>query len=238
MIHPVIKRILCVVFALAVFTGILTISIGLPIYIRPFYYAQIEPMDIPAYSGFSLQEIRQAYDAVLDYLTIPGREFSTGPLAHSASGKAHFVDCKVLFDLNATVLVISCLCLGILLILRRKFGPYRLGKRSAAFYGALAAIVIPVVVGGLAATNFDKAFVIFHTIFFPGKENWVFDYTVDPIILILPQDFFMHCAILIGDSILCLSLSVILAELFAFAKRQYKQPPSVNIIKKRKECTQ
>lgn len=222
MIHPILKRSLCVIFALAVFAAIITISIGLPIYIRPFYYAHIEALDLPEHSGFTAEQIKAAYNEVLDYLTIPGQEFGTGSLAYSQEGKAHFEDCKLLFDLNATVLVISGLCLVILLVLRRKIGPYRLGKRSAAFYGALAAIVIPVVVGGLAATNFDKAFVVFHTIFFPGKDNWIFDYRTDEIILVLPQDFFMHCAILIGAGVLCLSLAVLIGE-FVSAKHRKKQ---------------
>lgn len=227
MIHPILKRILCVIFALAVFAVIITVSIGLPIYIRPFYYAHIEALDLPTYSGFSADQIRQAYDEVLDYLTIPGREFGTGTLAYSQEGKSHFEDCKVLFDLNATVLVISSLCLLNLLILRRKIGPYRLGKRSAAFYGALAAIVIPIVVGGLAAANFDKAFVVFHTIFFPGKDNWIFDYRTDQIILVLPQDFFMHCAILIGAGVLCLSLAVLMAELVRSRKGKKQFSPQI-----------
>lgn len=223
MCHPILKRILCLVFALAVFVFIITASIGLPIYIRPFYYAHIEAMDLPGYSGFSQAQIRQAYDQVLDYLTIPGKDFGTGELAYSPEGKAHFEDCKALFDLNAVALLISSICLVVLLVLRRKCGPYRLGKRSAAFYGSLAAIVIPVVVGGLAATNFDRAFVIFHSLFFPGKDNWIFDYRTDQIILVLPQDFFMHCAILIGAGILGMSLAVLIGEWIVALRHKHKE---------------
>ena len=98
----------CVVFFL------LTAAIGLPIYIRPFYYAHIEAFDLARVSGYSEEEIREAYDEVLDYLTLPGKEFSTGVLPHSAEGKAHFEDCKVLFDLNASILIGSGLVLAVL----------------------------------------------------------------------------------------------------------------------------
>jgi integral membrane protein (TIGR01906 family) len=61
------------------------------------------------------------------------------------------------------------------------------------------------VVGSLAAVDFDRAFVIFHKIFFPGKSNWLFDYDADQIIRVLPQDFFMNCAILIGAGLILFS---------------------------------
>lgn len=206
------SRFLSAVFALALILCILTVSIGLPIYIRPFYYAHIEPMGLPEYSGYSAETIREAYDAVLDYLTLPGREFSTGVLPHSEEGAAHFADCKVLFDLNRNILLLSAAVLLVLGILRKagKTGPYRLVNRSAAWWAALLALILPIVVGALAATDFDRAFVIFHKIFFPGKSNWLFDWRTDPIILVLPQDFFMHCALLIGGGLLTISLGILI----------------------------
>lgn len=206
------SRIISVVFAVALFLLILTVSIGLPIYLRPFYYAHIEAMGLPEYTGLTAGQIREAYDAVLDYLTLPGREFSAGILPFSAEGEAHFVDCKVLFDLNRNILLLSAAVLAVLGILRKtgKAGPYRLGNRSAAFWAALLALVAPVVIGGLAAIDFDQAFVIFHKIFFPGKSNWLFDWRTDPVILILPQDFFMHCAMLIGVGLLTISLGILI----------------------------
>ena len=86
---------------------IITFSIGLPIYFRPFYYAQIDILDIEAYSGADYETIKEAYDELLDYLTVPGKEFSTGDFKYSENGKSHFVDCKVLFDLNAYAFLIS-----------------------------------------------------------------------------------------------------------------------------------
>lgn len=214
------SRALSALFALALFFLILTLSIALPIYIRPFYYAHIDAMDLPEISGYTRAEIVEAYDDVLDYLTIPGREFGTGVMAHSEEGAAHFADCKVLFDLNAAVLLASAAVVLALLILRKtgKTGPFRLGKRSAAFWSGLCAIVLPVVIGGLAALDFDRAFVIFHSIFFPGKDNWLFDPHTDEIIQVLPQDFFMHCAILIAVGVLTLSGGILVWEFVSAGK--------------------
>lgn len=204
------NRMLSILFALALVLFLITAAISLPIYCRGFYYAHIEPMGIPEQTGFTPAQIREAYDQVLDYLTA-GKPFGTGVFPHSAEGAAHFADCKVLFDLNAYVLLLSGGVLLVLLLLRKlgKTGPYRLGSRSAAFWAAIFALVLPLVLGGLAALNFDRAFVIFHRVFFPGKTNWVFSWQTDGIIAALPQDFFMHCAMLIGGGLLLFSVLVL-----------------------------
>ncbi len=203
------NRLLSVVFALALVLFVLTVSIGLPIYIRPFYYAHIAPMGLPEYTGLTAAQLREAYDGILDYLTLPNRPFSCGVLPFSEEGEAHFADCRVLFDLNRNVLLGSGLVLVILLILKKKFGPYRLGRHSAAWWAGLLALIAPLVIGGLAAVDFDRAFVIFHQIFFPGKDNWLFDWRTDPIILALPQEFFRNCAILIGGGLVVFSLCLL-----------------------------
>lgn len=198
-----LKRVISAIFAVALVFLVLTVSIGLPIYLRPFYYAHIDALKLDVYSGFTKDQIRTAYDQVLDYLTLPGKPFGTGEIAHSQEGAAHFADCKVLFDLNAWVLVGSALVvLGILLVRKRCKLP---SLRPAAFWAGVSALTLPIVVGTLAAMDFDRAFVIFHQIFFPGKDNWIFNYYTDPIIQVLPQTFFMNCAILIGVGLLLLS---------------------------------
>ena len=206
------KRLLSVLCMICVCLFLLTVSIGLPIYIRPFYYAHIGAYDLEGLSGYSEAQIREAYDEVLDYLTLPGREFGTGELPHSPEGKAHFEDCKVLFDLNASILIGSAAVLILLFLLRKKCGSYRLGKHSAPFWAAVLSLTAPMIIGALAALNFDRAFVVFHSIFFPGKTNWVFDWYRDPIIRVLPQDFFRNCAILIGVGLVAMAVGILVWE--------------------------
>ena len=206
------NKLLSVLCAVSVFLFLLTVSIGLPIYIRPFYYAHIGACDLEAVSGYSEAEIREAYDEVLDYLTLPGREFGTGVMPISHEAEHHFADCKVLFDLNAVVLVGSALVLAVLFFMRKKWGPYRLGKNSAPFWAAVLSLTAPIVIGALAALDFDRAFVIFHSIFFPGKTNWVFDWYTDQIIRVLPQAFFMNCAIFIGVGLITMAMGILVWE--------------------------
>lgn len=56
-----------IVMSIAVALAILTGSIAVPIIIRPFYYAQIDPLGLEQSSGLSREEIIEAYDEVLDY---------------------------------------------------------------------------------------------------------------------------------------------------------------------------
>lgn len=205
-------KLLAVLCAVCIFFFLLTASIGLPIYFRPFYYAHIDALELPEISGFTAEEIREGYDQVLDYLTLPGKAFGTGVMAYSEEGKAHFADCKVLFDLNAAILAGSALVLIVLFAVRKRFGPYRLGKHSAAFWAAVLALIAPIVIGCLAALDFNRAFVIFHSIFFPGKTNWVFGWNSDQIIRVLPQAFFMDCAILIGVGLVTMSVGILIWE--------------------------
>ena len=58
-------------------------------------------------------------------------------------------------------------------------------------------LVLAALLGVVLATDFSNAFVTFHHLFFPGKDNWLFNPNTDPIIFILPQVFFRNCALLI-----------------------------------------
>lgn len=207
------NNLLTALFGLSVALLVITFSIGLPIYLRPFYYMQIEPLGIPERTGYDYETVKESYDELLDYLTIPGNEFSTGAFAHSEAGKSHFEDCKLLFDLNASVLIISLACVIVLKILqkRRLFTMARPFGYGVGLTVGVAMLATFTLLGLLVASDFNLAFTVFHTIFFPGKDNWIFDYRVDPIIGAMPQAFFMNCAILIVSSIIVLTLALIVS---------------------------
>ena len=186
-----------VVLTAAVILLILSASIAAPILCRPFYYAHITAMDLPERTGYTAEEIRAAYDEMLDFC-VYGSEFGTGVLPWSEEGKAHFADCAVLFRLDFTVLAVSGAVLLVCLVLyRRGLRPAKLLGRGPLFWSGSIPIVVFAVIAALAAMDFDRAFVVFHKLFFPGKDNWIFDAETDAIINVLPEAFFRNCAILI-----------------------------------------
>ena len=175
-----------IVMSIAVALAILTGSIALPIIIRPFYYAQIDPLELERSSGLSREEIIEAYDEVLDYCIGASDEFSAGVLPFSESGSAHFADCRSLFILDLWLFFGSMAAIALLKLYRRRHEIPRLRGHGAAFWGAAGIGVVLLVIGAAAATNFDHAFTVFHSLFFPGNDNWIFDPAQDPIITLMP----------------------------------------------------
>ena len=205
------NKLLSLIFVIAIVVLTITVSISLPIYIRPFYYAHVDMLDMPGYWEVDRDLIIEAYDEVLDFLTIDGREFGAGFLPYSEEGKGHFEDCKVLFDLNKNALIIS-FGVVVLLLIMNKLRIIKLARPFGCPLSMLAGIGTLLLFATLAlvvAQDFSAAFTVFHKIFFPGKDNWLFNPYEDPIILFMPQEFFRNCAILICSSILLISVVLI-----------------------------
>lgn len=187
-----------VILIFAMLTFIIALAFALPIWFRPFYYMQIKPLNIEEKSGFTYSQIINAYNQVLNYLNF-GTEFGVGDLKYSESGKSHFEDCKILFDLDTWGLIISAVILIVWVLLARfaNFRPKKLLGFDYSFYTGIIGAVIPPVVGIAMLVDFDKTFALFHAFFFPGKTNWYFDWYQDEVIRILPAEFFMNCGILV-----------------------------------------
>ena len=192
------SKILCASLSVLTALALLTAAIAAPILCRPFYYAHIGPMKLEERTGLTGDEIKTAFNEMLDYC-LGAEEFSTGVLKWSESGKSHFTYVRALFLLDLRVLAVSLLLLAALALIawRTRIRPARLLGRGFGFWAGAGLGAVFLLVGALAALDFDRAFVVFHALFFPGKDNWLFDPSADQIINILPQDFFRNCAILI-----------------------------------------
>ena len=209
------NKIFSAVFGIAVLFFILSFSIALPIYCRFFYYAQINALNLPEQTGFSFNQIKSAFDQMMNYLTLPNQPFSTGVFKFDSEGASHFKDCKVLFDINLIALLLSSAVIIATFILtkKKKVELYRPFNISVSFISASAILVIFLIIGVIVAIDFSSAFTVFHHIFFAGKDNWLFDPNQMEVIRILPEQFFLNCAILIGLSIFILCLTIIIYQL-------------------------
>ena len=208
---------LSVVLALLV----LSFSISVPILCRPFYYVQIDALHLPERTGWSAEVIREAYDQVLDFCVF-GAPFGTGELAWSESGRSHFADVRGLFLLDFAVLGVTAAAALALLLLHRARGVnfHRFAGRGPAFWAGAGTAGVVLVVAGLAALDFDRAFTVFHAIFFPGKDNWIFNPATDQIILVMPEVFFRNCALLIGGVLLACCAGLVLWDVLARRRRK------------------
>lgn len=219
----VLNHSLTIVLILSLLILMITFSIGLPIYFRPFYYLHIKALNMTEITKWSYFTIKNAYDEVLDFLVL-NKPFGTGELRYSSEGKAHFEDCKILFDLNFYCLLGSFIISTLILVLNKlkKIEIKRYFDFHPVFYSSIVAIIIPLVLGVLAAIDFDRAFEVFHTIFFPGKDNWLFNPSTDQIIRVMPQEFFRNCAILIGASLLIITITSITVQIVNKVKKSKK----------------
>lgn len=211
--------VLTVAFALLVLTGAIATVLLLS---RPFYAIHLKVLNLSEGTPWTEDEILCAFDEMISFCLL-GTPFGTGVLRWSESGKSHFADCAKLFRLDFAVLSVSLLILIMCLILRKKnIVPARPLGRGCTFWGGILLSVSFAVIAILAASDFDAAFVIFHKIFFPGKENWLFDYNTDEIIRVLPQVFFRNCAIAIVALILLGCTALIVYDFLHYRKKKNK----------------
>jgi len=129
--------------------------------------------------------IMKNYVQMMDYLINPFNwQFHLSDFVSSAAGRLHFQDCKKLFLLNFAVFIITG---GIV----AKFHKVRAHFNKMFFWIGIGGIVLVV----LMLFNFDQFFVIFHEVLFRNSD-WLFDPNKDPVINILPEDFFTQCFVL------------------------------------------
>ncbi len=176
--------------AIIMMCAIISLSVVIILNFRPLYYLDMKTMDIPGQSGFSAEEIKENYDALIDYNSM----FFTGELEfpslpQSESGRVHFEEVKEIFVFFQKAAIVTVLLSVVGMVLLRRERPKWYLK-----YAGILTVVLPVVVGAAIAVNWDRVFVLFHELMF-HNDYWLFDEATDPVILMLPDAFFMHCAL-------------------------------------------
>lgn len=178
--------------ALVLTLTIISVSVVITLAFRPLYYLDIKALDIPGQSGYTKEEIRENYDVLIDYNLSLGKEKLEFPsLAMSEPGRIHFEEVKVIFNLFEYLALGGVILSGL--------GIAFCDRRKQFLYLKLAsilAVALPAVLGLFVALNWDWAFVTFHHLAF-DNDYWLFDPLTDPVITILPDTFFLHCALMI-----------------------------------------
>jgi integral membrane protein (TIGR01906 family) len=179
---------------------IISASITITLNFRPLYYHDISALKIEETSGFSKNIIKKNYDNLIDYnqFFYSGRLKLTMPM--SEEGQIHFADVKKIFD-TVEILCIITLILSVFLIKKQ------ITQHDFEFLklSSIITILLPSIAGIFTAVNWESTFIMFHKIMF-RNDYWLFDEATDPVITILPDDFFLHCAIMIIVLILISSL--------------------------------
>ncbi len=211
------KFLLKTFFILSFTFSFIILSVYFTLLFKPLYYTDINVLNIEASTNINKEDLKANYDYLITYLTNnKTEEFNLPTLPSSDHGKIHFKEVKVIFDKLKVMLVFSVLIsmLGIFINKRKKKIKYLLTS-------SIVLIVLPITLLIPFLINFDRSFTIFHEIFF-NNDYWLFDPSTDPIITILPQDFFFHCSLLIIFCIIIISMT--LRHIY---KSQYKKQHSL-----------
>ena len=184
---------------------IICFSILFSLSFKGLYYFEIDHLSIAKTSNINEEVIKKNYDILIEYLTNSKiSKLELLDFAMSREGEIHFVDVKNIFMFIKKMMW----ALGLYSLIGIGFN---ISKKQYSFlkHTALMTIAMPVTILSIAMLNFDKAFIIFHKIAFTN-DYWIFDPALDPIINILPQEFFLHSFLLIIGIVLMISLILII----------------------------
>ena len=173
---------------------LLSLSILLTIYLAwIFYPLEIQWLNLTDRVYLKTETIQYNFHILMNYLTNPFYQVLQMPdFRSSEAGLHHFAVVKNLFHL---VQFLALLTLPIFYYFVKKI--VKKGFLSIFRKSLLLLVFLPLLIGLVGVLiGFDQFFTLFHQILFVGDDTWLFDPSKDPVILILPETFFLHAFLL------------------------------------------
>lgn len=198
------SKILKFIISLSISLFIITSIVIFTVKCKTLYYFDIDYLNIPKLSNMTKEDIKLNYDYLIEYNT-SNREldFKLPTLKSSTEGEIHFEEVREIFQniklINLITGIISII--GIFICIKKK-------NIKILKHIGMALISIPLFLMIPIIMNFEVSFKIFHEILF-DNDYWIFDPSIDPVINILPAEFFLHAGILILSLILIFSIMCI-----------------------------
>jgi len=173
---------------------LLAAAILLTIYLAwLFYPLEISYFALPDKVYLKAETIQYNFNILMNYLTNPfSQKLAMPDFRSSAAGLYHFQAVKYLFHLAQAIFLVTlpALIFFIKKVVKKRF--LALYQRSLFILSVLPFVMI--CLAGLI--GFNSFFTLFHQVLFAGDNTWLFDPAKDPVIWILPEEFFMHAFIL------------------------------------------
>ena len=195
---------------------LLATAILLSIYLAwLFYPMEISCFALPDKVHLKAETIQYNFNILMNYLTNPfSQKLAMPDFRSSAAGLHHFQAVKYLFHLAQVVFVLTLPALIFFIQKVVKKGFLALYQRNLLILSLLPFVMI--CLAGLI--GFNSFFTLFHQVLFVGDNTWLFDPAKDPVIWILPEEFFMHAFILFA-----LLYEGIFLSLYFFSKKTRNQ---------------
>lgn len=178
------------IFAILLFILVVSSAATITLNFNSLFYFDIEYLKMEQTTGMSQADMKENYDALISYNQFWGPkklEFPTLPM--SQSGEKHFKEVKSVF-LGLEAVGIFSLIAILVGILKKKI------KIIALKRAGILMLAIPAFLGAVMVVSWDWLFTTFHQVVF-GNEDWLFDPVTDPVIQMLPEEFFLHGAVMI-----------------------------------------
>jgi integral membrane protein (TIGR01906 family) len=186
------SRITTVILSIALSLFLISLTVKLTLSFRQLYYYDIENLNIAKDYGMKKEIIIKNYNILIDYLQDKNISKLNMPnFPTSREGEIHFVEVKKIFMNFNLLFYITGIISLVGAFLKLKYKDFKFLKWSS--FGLLG---IPVILAVPFGIDFDKSFTAFHKMFF-NNDYWEFDPVKDPIINVLPQELFLHNAVLI-----------------------------------------
>lgn len=187
-------------FLLGIIIAVFIVSAAVVITLnfRPLYVHDMKELQLAKAVGMTEEAILRQYDTLISYNQIWGEKELVFPdLVSSENGRIHFKEVKAIFTAFewAAAIALFFAAAGIFLFRRKERKVGRQEKRYL-LYASVLSIGLPAAIGVFIAISWERLFVVFHKIMF-RNDYWIFSSETDPIINLLPDRYFMHCAILI-----------------------------------------
>ncbi len=200
---------------IGVATTLVILALAVLPFLNPFWvgFAQ-ERAQAPAWTGWTLAELRIVTDGVLADLVVGPPDFDVqldGAPVLNAREREHMADVR---DVFATFFLLAA---GSAVLLVAAFALSRGARARALLWRRLSRsggviAVVTVVGGALAVLFFDAAFRLFHDLFFP-PGTWTFDPDTERLVQLFPYQFWVETSIAVGVVV------VVLAALLAWVGR-------------------
>lgn len=212
-----LKRFINIVMSIFLSLTIIGAAVWCTVAFRQMYYNDIDSLNIVESTGMSKEEIKMNYDYLIDYnLKSKVGSFKLPTLPSSENGAIHFEEVR---DIIQNVIKIFSVCafisiIAVVISVRNK-------NVEILKITSLSLIFIPLVLSVPILVNFERSFVLFHEVLF-NNDYWIFDPALDPVIMMLPEQFFFHAGMMILGIILF--ISVLMYIFYRFVKRRVINP--------------
>ena len=203
--------------ALCLLVLIVCQSIIFPTFFMPFFRQQYANQEIAEYIGMSDEDLMYVTVELLNYMrarrdnldgiraTIHGVEQEF----FSERDKIHMVDVRVLYDrlfLVRNVAFWAFLALIGLMAITKSPVRHLLARCSREVMAGF--LLLSAITAGVIAIDFERAFEIFHLIFF-DNDYWILFPPRDRLVMMVPIEFFVNISIFIGSLMAAVPIAII-----------------------------